>query len=276
MSQIEKGKNILRKGGSQMRSHFRTAVEFLHPKVREGRQAVVRFTAREGNRTYLLLRAAIEKFLADRANVRANAIAYSIVIALIPLFTVLINFSGVAPADIRTNVAGFLAAYGLTDSGELLGILDEILERADYIANIGIALMLYSATSLLLHLEDSFNHIYRARRDRPYVFRFSMYIASLVVLPTLLLILAGGVNFFLNQIRPPELRDITSVEGRQLITANNGVLRYLKDDGEFEQINLTRLVDRTAAYRDLYYDPEREEWGPVHAIMGGEQSFGRA
>ncbi len=221
--------------------------------------------------TYQIIRAALEKFLADNCTVRANAIAYAIVISIIPVFTVLIRFASIDKADIRTNVAAFLAAYGLTETNEVLSILDEILDNATTIAGVGLVFVVYSATNLLIHLEDAFNFIYRARKARPMVYRFSLYIASFAILPTLIYVIASGASFFLNQIRPPNLNDILKVEGRYWIVASNGILRTTTGDaersGDFSEINLRNIVDAQAPFRDLYIDPDSRRIGGADDII---------
>ena len=220
---------------------------------------------KRGGVLYHILRAATEKFLADNCTVRANAIAYAIVVSIIPVFTVLIRFGNFDQADIRSNLAGFLAAYGLTETNELLSIIDQILKNADAIAGVGVIFIIYAATNLLVHLEDSFNFIYRARRARPLIYRFSLYIAALAILPTLVIVATRGASFFLNQIRPPNLNHVLKVDDRYWITASNGILRTTtedriqKDGGDFSETNLRTVVIQDTRFRDLYVDAESYE-----------------
>lgn len=215
-----------------------------------------------GRVLYQILRAATEKFLADNCTVRANAIAYAIVVSIIPVFTVLIRFGNFDQADIRNNLAGFLAAYGLTETNELLSIIDQILKNADAIAGVGVIFIIYAATNLLVHLEDAFNFIYRARRARPLIYRFSLYIAAFAILPTLVIVTTRGASFFLNQIRPPNLNHVLKVGDRYWITASNGILRntseerILKDSKDFSETNLRTVVIQDTRFRDLYIDAE--------------------
>ncbi|MEQ9363858.1 MAG: YhjD/YihY/BrkB family envelope integrity protein [Leptospirales bacterium] len=217
---------------------------------------------KRGRLFYQILRAAMEKFLADNCTVRANAIAYAIVVSIIPVFTVLIRFGNFDQADIRNNLAGFLAAYGLTETNELLSIIDQILKNADAIAGVGVIFIIYAATNLLVHLEDAFNFIYRARRARPLIYRFSLYIAAFAILPTLVIVTTRGASFFINQIRPPNLNHVLKVGDRYWITASNGILRNTteerirKDSKDFSETNLRTVVIQDTRFRDLYFDAE--------------------
>ena len=236
----------------------------------QSRQAIIEARAKSaftvsvqrGKVLVQILRAAAEKFLADNCTVRANAIAYAIVVSIIPVFTVLVRFGNFGQSDIRNNLAGFLAAYGLTETNELLSIIDQILKNADAIAGVGAIFIISSATHLLVHLEDAFNFIYRARKARPLVYRFSLYIAAFAILPTLLLVTTRGASYILNQIRPPNLNHVLKVGDRYWITASNGILRSTtgerisKDRADFSETNLRTVVIPDTRFRDLYFDAE--------------------
>lgn len=218
-------------------------------------------------RFYRLIRAATEKFLSDNSTIRANAIAYAIVISVIPLLTILVRFASVDRVTIRANLATFLAANGMVDSTELLSILDEILGRADQIAGLGVLFMLYSATNLIKNLEDAFNYIYRARQERPMLYRFSLYIAAFAVLPTLVIFSAQGMRLALTRLQPANYTSIVSHAGEYWISADDGKIWHT-DLSKFNSIDLYQRANTGAAFRDIFIDVDENRIGQAHEIVG--------
>lgn len=216
---------------------------------------------------YRIARAATEKFILDNCSVRANAVAYAIVISVIPLLAIVVRFANIDQQTLNANVARFLATYGVTETAELLSILNEILERSQAIASAGFIFMIYSATNLIRNLEDSFNFIYRARRNRPLVYRFSLYIASFVVLPVFIISSYGAVKLMLNQITPADFTHIVSVNGKKWIAGNNGVLRTLQS-GELTRVDLHDKIAYDAPFRDVFFDLNNNRSGPTWEIAG--------
>ncbi|MBX7058063.1 MAG: YihY/virulence factor BrkB family protein [Leptospirales bacterium] len=208
-----------------------------------------------------ILRAATQRYLRDGCVVRANAIAYSIVISIIPLLTLLVRFATIEREDLSRNIARFLAAYGLTDASQVLAILDEILSRSYAITGVGVLFMLFSAVSLLQHVESSFNHIYRARKQRPIVIRVLLAIAAFTLLPLLSGAMWSGARYLFNEIRPPEYSDILSINGERMIAVSTGEIRVIRD-GESATIDLRTRIDARAPMREVYVDLQKLAAGP--------------
>lgn len=227
----------------------------------------VEASLRGAGRLARVLRAAFARFNADNLTVRANSIAYAIVLSIIPLFTVLIRVANVNREDLSRNLARFLAAYGITDASQILSILDEILARSYAITGVGVLFMLYSATVLLQNLEGSFNYIYRARRERPLVIRFSLYIAAFVILPAVAVGAWSGGRYFINELRPPDFVDaVHAGPDRYWIAATDGTVRRL--DGEkITVIDLRARVDDRAQLREFCFDVETGEAGPAYKLI---------
>ncbi len=202
---------------------------------------------------YRVAKAAYIKFQDDDGFTRASTIAYSVVMSIIPLLTVLVKYAEVDQDLIRANIARFMVAYGITDTTEVLAILDEILGRANEIAGIGLTVMIFTAANLLRHLEDTFNKIFKAQAGRPYLYRFAIYIASIVVLPGILILTGGTFQYFLNKLNPPDLISMARLEGSTWIIGTDGYLR--RQSGEtIDIIDLALKVDQRAPYRNIYFD----------------------
>ncbi|MBI3395121.1 MAG: YihY/virulence factor BrkB family protein [Spirochaetia bacterium] len=236
----------------------------------DNRDVWTRFKDGAGNTVgaaWVVIRVSFDRFLYDNCLIRANAIAYSVIISVIPLLTVLVKYAEVDQDTIRSNLARFMSAYGVTDSTEVLRILDEILSRANAIAGVGTAFMIISAANVLRNMEDAFNHIYRAKEERPFVYRFSLYISSLVILPGVLLLFGGGLRYVMNSLRPPELRHAARYGEELWVTSGRGGLIHF--DGEKrEMINLAKKVDPDAPFREIYFDLKTGKSGRYYEISG--------
>lgn len=202
---------------------------------------------------FRVLKASYLKFLGDDCFTRANTIAYSVVMSIIPLLTVLVKYAEVDQDLIRANIARFMVAYGITDTTEVLQILDEILGRANEIAGIGLTVMIFTAANLLRHLEDSFNLIFKSQTGRPYLYRFAIYIASIVVLPGILILTGGTFQYFLKKLNPPDLISMARHKDSVWIIGTDGLLRKLRNE-TIDTVDLARKVDTRAPYRNIYFD----------------------
>lgn len=220
-----------------------------------------------GMRTFRILRAAVNKFLADHCFIRANAIAYSIVFSIIPLLAVMVQFAAVDKEDIRANLVRFMAAYGLTDTTEILIFLDQVMSHARAISRVGAVIMIITATNLVFHLEDAFNYIYRAPSSRPLVYRFSIFISTLVLLPGLLLLSGGVFRQLTSTLKPPELRDLALTPDGIWIASGDGTVHHLRD-GKQERISLRSHVQKKTELRAIYFDLKSGRSGRHWEILG--------
>lgn len=212
-----------------------------------------------------ILRRTYTRFNEDGCFYRASAIAYAIVLSAIPLLVVLVKYASWDQETIRAYLSRFMGAYGIQDASEFLGVLDEILKRANTIAIAGTVFMVFSATSILRHIEDSFNHIVRSSTERPLVFRFALYISGIVIVPAVLTLTAGGFQFMLSQLHPPEWKSMATngntlwLLGRQL---------HWRSGEQTGELNLARKIDRKASYKDIYFDMQTGRAGRSFEILG--------
>lgn len=214
---------------------------------------------------FQILRRTYGRFNEDGCFYRASAIAYAIVLSAIPLLVVLVKYASWDQETIRAYLSRFMGAYGIQDASEFLGVLDEILKRANTIAIAGTVFMIFSAASILRHVEDSFNHIVRSSTERPLVFRFALYISGIIIVPTMLTLTAGGFQFLLSQLQPPEWRSM-AINGNTLWMLG----RHLqwKSGQQSGELNLARKIDRKASYKDIYFDMQTGRAGRSFEILG--------
>lgn len=198
---------------------------------------------------------AARRFFANRDFLYANSIAFSIVLSIIPFLTVLVKYAEVDREIIRTALLQFLSAYGFQDTTEILIILDGILNRANAIAGTGTIFMVYAATNAIRHFEDAGNHIFRTKY-RPPLYRLSIHIASLILIPGVIILSTGSIRFFLELLRPTQFVSIAHIEGEVWISDTTGKIIHLHEGNPIGEINLREKIEEGATFRDYYFDPE--------------------
>ncbi len=219
-----------------------------------------------------LLRSAFVKFLQDYCAIRSNAIAYSIIISIIPLLTIFVQLAKINRSVVQTQIAAFLASYGFADSSELLSILDEIMSRAETIAGVGFILVLYSASNFFRHLEDSFDYIYRSPKKRAFLHRIAIYVAAFVFVPLLLILAKQLIQSVHFHFAVPELRSLIMRNNTLWVAASNGAIFLYEKNGKSRKIRLQEKVNQNAPYRDFFIDKERrrvaKSWEPPQSAAG--------
>jgi membrane protein len=133
-------------------------------------------------------------FRGERIGLRASALTYITIFSLVPLLTVaiaLVETVG-APAfrgGLREFMLEILAPGIREDSARVLG---RFLDTAGSAAagTVGFVFLLFSAGSLLRHLDHSLNEIWNIRKKRSLPLRLGTYLGVLLFAP---LLLAAGI-----------------------------------------------------------------------------------
>lgn len=186
-----------------------------------------------------LLESAIRRFSAGSLVVRANAIAYSILISIVPLLTIAMRFANLNRDELRFQLNSFFHLYGITGAEPLLGILDDILGRSNAIAGIGVLFMAYAALNIFSYMENTANHIYRVK-PRGFLIRNSIFTSWLIIVPFAIIVTVTAITSLRNGFNPPAIVDIIEHEGKTLILHSDHTL--LTDGGQEETIP---YLDRT-------------------------------
>ncbi len=129
----------------------------------------------------------IHDFLQDRCMLRASALTFSSLLAIVPLLA--LTFA-------------LLKAFGVQNSLEPLileklnvGSQEVVTSLLSYVNNtqvgklgvFGLLFLLVAVTSLLSNIEDSFNQVWGVKGMRPLIRRFSDYLSVLMVGPVLVI-----------------------------------------------------------------------------------------
>ena len=203
---------------------------------------------------YCIFEDAIKKFREDHCTIHANAIAYAIAISIIPLLTIFVQLAKVNRNIVQNNIASFLAAYGLSDTSELLIILDDILSRSETIAGLGFLFVLYAATNFFRSLEDAFNYIYQVQKKRPLLYRFSLYISIFILLPIIGIFAGQSIQSLRYYFQPPEIRKTILRNKQSFVATSDGTIRIYKKDQLQTKIDLKINAPLKAPYRNILID----------------------
>lgn len=152
---------------------------------------------------YLALRSiviTIRGFFNHDINVRANALTYSMMFAMVPILALEIaiakgfgfeqiiedelNDSFLGQMDIVSTIMGFVERYlETTQDGAFIGV--------------GLLVLIWSAYSFFNNIETSFNTIWQVKRSRSPIRQFTTYLAVLLLVP-MMVVVSSGLSIFLN------------------------------------------------------------------------------
>jgi membrane protein len=148
-------------------------------------------------------------FIADECPLRASALTFSTLMALIPLLMLSLSlarlFGGEQIAHdriadaLRTWAESFPTAGPQAAAAPAANVANEILQVVDYVFDqirkvnfaaigaVGLILLLWMTTDVLAQVERSFNRVWGVTKDRPFWRRTADYFTLLVILPVLIL-----------------------------------------------------------------------------------------
>ncbi len=131
---------------------------------------------------------AIGRFREDLVSLRAMALTYTTLLSLVPFLAV--TFSVLKAFGVQSQLEPFLnrtleplGPQGAEVTQRILGFVGNV--RAGVLGAVGVAVLFYTVISLLSKVEDSLNHIWRARHSRSLGRKFSDYLSVVLVGPVL-------------------------------------------------------------------------------------------
>jgi len=135
-----------------------------------------------------LLYGIVRKFADGQLNRQAGSLAYTTLLSLVPLLAV--TFSVLKGFGVQNQLEPLLMGYleplgeaGLEAGHRILDFVNNL--RVGVLGSLGIALLFYTALSLLQQIEEAFNTIWGVSRARGLGRRFSEYLSVLLVGPVL-------------------------------------------------------------------------------------------
>jgi membrane protein len=142
---------------------------------------------------YATLRTLYQRFLEDRLGLTAGSLTFTTLIALVPLFTVMLAVFTAFPmfSSIQADLERYFLRSLVPDNiaRPVLLALTEFAAKARGMGTLGLLLLLVTALALMLTIDRTLNAIWRVQRRRPFAQRILVYWAALTLGP-----LALGVS----------------------------------------------------------------------------------
>ena len=135
------------------------------------------------------LRYLIHRFEADHCTRAAAALAYTSLLALVPLFTVVFVTLSAFPAfqDWRQAVEGFVFHNFVPALGDQVqSYLGDFTDKARSLQTAGLVILLLTVLAMMATIESTFNRIWGIRKKRPLFLRFVVYWSVLTLGPVLI------------------------------------------------------------------------------------------
>jgi len=193
-----------------------------------------------------------ERFREDRLGLTASSLTFTTIIALVPLITVALAVFTAFPmfGKLQEVLQKWLVESLVPDNiaRQVLGYLTQFAGKASRLGAVGLAVLFFTALSLVFTIDRTLNAIWRVRRPRPLGQRILIYWAAITLGPVLL---AGSLT-------------ITSY----LLTASRGVVGALPGGLRLLLDLLEYLMVAGGMAATYYYAPNTQvKWG--HAWTGG-------
>ena len=137
------------------------------------------------HRVASFLRFTVRRFLDEHCLLTAGALALTSLFALVPLITVVLGILAAFPVFAQWRQAITIFIFATPATGDVCGISPtrRQCQKGD---GGGILILVFSAVSLMLSIEDAFNRIWRVTTRRNAAARFAMYWTTLTLGPLLL------------------------------------------------------------------------------------------
>ena len=149
----------------------------------------------------------------DNLVIRASALTYSIMFAIVPLIALFIAIG-----------KGFSVEYvikewleeALIAQRELVPFIMEFVERyletsqGGVFIGIGIVILLFSIMNFFKESEEAFNSIWEVKKSRSFMRQFTTYFSALFVIPILVVLASGLSIYFKSLIIQLQLQNILS------------------------------------------------------------------
>ncbi|MDR0755227.1 MAG: YihY family inner membrane protein [Prevotellaceae bacterium] len=134
---------------------------------------------------------AIRSFVEDKITVRASALTYYTLMSLIPIAALIFAMAK------GFNYENELRTFLFENFSEQQDIVQWVLNFVDstlkntkngLIAGIGIVMLMWACLKLLIHIEESFNHVWNVKNPRSWKNRITNYLAVFIIAPVFLMI----------------------------------------------------------------------------------------
>lgn len=137
---------------------------------------------------------AIRGFISDNLGVRASALTYSILFAIVPIIALLISIA--RGFGLEGMIEGLLADSFIDKLGGMsvvMGFVQRYLDtvKGGVFIGIGVIILLWSVVSFFMQVEDAFNDVWQVKKSRSIVRQFTTYFSVILLIPILIAVSSG-------------------------------------------------------------------------------------
>ena len=192
------------------------------------------------------------RFREDRLGLTASSLTFTTLIALVPLFTVMLAVFSAFP--MFSSFQGALEKYFLQSlvpdsiAKPVLATLTQFAAKAKRLGSVGLVVLVLTALALMLTIDRTLNAIWRVRKPRPIAQRVLVYWAAVTLGPLLL-----GVSLTLTSYA---------------ISASQGFVARLPGGVEW-LLNVFEFALLAAAMAGLFHYVPNTHVRWRHALTGG-------
>lgn len=159
-------------------------------------------TRRFGYRFIRIIILAVRGFIDERLNVKASALTYSILFAIVPMIALLVGIGrgfGVEKLIEQSLQDSFFAQANLIPY--VMAAVGRYLEstQAGIFVGIGLAILIVSVMNFFIQVELAFNSIWQVKKSRSIVRQFTLYFSAMLIAP-ILIVLSSGFTIYINNI----------------------------------------------------------------------------
>ena len=143
---------------------------------------------------------AIRGFINDDLNVRASALTYSVLFAIVPLFALIIAIGkgfGVDKIIVSSLQDTFIGQSDMVPT--VMGFVERYLKstQGGIFIGVGIAILFWSVMNFFIQVEKAFNRIWQVKESRSFIRQFSTYFSAILIVP-LVIVFSGGLSIYVS------------------------------------------------------------------------------
>lgn len=143
---------------------------------------------------------AIRGFINEELNLKASALTYSILFAIIPMFALIIAIGkgfGVDDLIEKSLEKSFVSQANMIPTA--MTFVQRYLEttQGGLFIGVGIVILLISVMNFFIQVELAFNSIWQVNKSRSVISQFSIYFSAMLVIP-IFIVFSSGLSIYIN------------------------------------------------------------------------------
>lgn len=144
----------------------------------------------------------VRAFYQERLNVKASALTYSILFALVPMIALMVAIG--RGFGVESLIENWLKDSFVAQSNMLpifMGFVKRYLEttQGGLFIGIGLIILLVSVMNFFIQVELAFNGIWQVKKSRSVITQFTMYFSAMLIIP-IFIVLSSGISLYVNAI----------------------------------------------------------------------------